>query len=57
MSKILGVRSILAVINRDAGALVGQGGEEKNKGTCEPRQAEKWGVRVHPGKFVGATPF
>ena len=39
---------MLIVKIRDAEALVGQGGEEESKGTCEPRQAEKWGVGVHP---------
>ena len=36
---------------RDAEALVGQGGEQESKGTCEPRKAEKWGAGVHPRVF------
>ena len=42
---------------RDAGALVGQGGEQESKGICERRQAEKWGSGCIPGKCFGATPF
>ena len=39
---------------RDAGAVVGQGGEQESKGTCDQDGADPG---YTPRKFVGATPF
>ena len=37
----------VSVVDKDAGALVRQGGEQESKDTCDRRRAEKWEVRVY----------